>query len=147
MNTVQDTSFGIVPIYKGKDGNFLFCVVRHSSGQHWGFPKGHPQTGETVEETARRELFEETGIDKIDIVPNREITESYSFEKNGVRHNKTVKYFIGFAHTVEICTQENFQKEIIGIQWLPYPELIECLTFSEAKEVAAKADEYIHKQI
>src|SRR3712207_8188058 len=32
----------------------------HFSGYVWTFPKGHPDPGETPEEAARREVFEET---------------------------------------------------------------------------------------
>ena len=34
----------------------------HYSGYVWTFPKGHPDPGETPEEAARREVFEETGV-------------------------------------------------------------------------------------
>lgn len=146
MNTVQDISFGIVPVFKEPDGSFLFCIVRHSSGQHWGFPKGHKDSGETDVQTARRELSEEVGITNITIAPDMQISESYVFVKNDVRHEKTVKYFIGFTNERETCTQENFKEEIIGVQWLPYKELLERLSFSEAKEVAKKAMAYLQNQ-
>ena len=47
----------IVPRYNGK---WIFCRHRERSG--WEFPGGHREPGETIVQTARRELFEETGI-------------------------------------------------------------------------------------
>ena len=37
-------------------------LIRHKNGGHWGFPKGHVEDRETEEETARREIWEETGL-------------------------------------------------------------------------------------
>lgn len=38
-----------------------FLLMRHAD--RWDLPKGHAEEGETFEQTARREMFEETGID------------------------------------------------------------------------------------
>lgn len=37
-------------------------LVKGKKSQKWGFPKGHMEMGESEEETALRELLEETGI-------------------------------------------------------------------------------------
>lgn len=37
-------------------------LVKGKKSQKWGFPKGHMEEGESEEETALRELSEETGI-------------------------------------------------------------------------------------
>ena len=41
-------------------------MVKHVAGGHWAFPKGHVEKGETEEQTAVREVLEETGIDAAD---------------------------------------------------------------------------------
>ena len=47
----------IVPRYRGQ---WVFC--RHKDRTGWEFPGGHKEPGETVLQTAKRELYEETGI-------------------------------------------------------------------------------------
>ncbi len=53
--TRHDASFGIVPVHE-RDGVRRFLLIQHLGG-HWGFPKGHPEKGESPVETARRECF------------------------------------------------------------------------------------------
>lgn len=42
------------------DGSLLMVRSRHASG--WGLPAGYRRRGETIEQTAARELLEETGV-------------------------------------------------------------------------------------
>lgn len=47
----------IVPRFKGK-----FVFARKRGFDTWEIPGGHREVGESIDETARRELYEETGI-------------------------------------------------------------------------------------
>ena len=56
----QEKSCGAIVINK----NNKILLVHHNAG-HWDFPKGHIENGETEEQTAIREVKEETNIDII----------------------------------------------------------------------------------
>ena len=45
-----------------KDGKILL-VRRHNLSRSWGIPGGVQELGETIQETARREILEEVGLD------------------------------------------------------------------------------------
>ncbi len=58
----------------------------------WTLPKGTPDQGETVEQTALREVDEETGLTSASSSPLGSI--HYSFVQRGTRIDKTVHYFL-----------------------------------------------------
>jgi len=132
MTVQEDRAVGVIAVHKQPNGEFLFCLVQHADG-HWGFPKGHKESGESDEQAARRELREETGVTEVEIVPDKLFSEQYSFDAGGVRHNKTVSYFIGFVQEPSTATLESFRDEILEVRWLPYKEMRRTLTFSKGK--------------
>jgi len=144
MQTKKDYSIGVVPLYKNSEGIVFICLVHHTTG-HWAFPKGHPNDGELDQETALRELREETGI--IDIkFGDRTFNEHYSFEIDGVKYEKTVKYFFGYTDSMNFFIQDEFKEEISELAWLPYQEALDRSTFPETKETLTTLMQYINQK-
>ena len=56
----KEKSCGAI-VYREKDGVEIL-LIKHKNGGHWAFPKGHVENKETEEETALREIREETGL-------------------------------------------------------------------------------------
>ena len=57
----KEKSCGAVVCRKGENG-LEILLIQHKNGGHWAFPKGHVEKKETEEETALREIKEETGL-------------------------------------------------------------------------------------
>ena len=51
-------------VYRKFHGNIELLLIKNQNGGHWSFPKGHVEEGETEEQTAVREIMEETGISR-----------------------------------------------------------------------------------
>lgn len=126
-----EESAGVIPIHE-ESGDIL--LVRHRAG-HWGLPKGHIEAGESLEQTARRELAEETGIRDV-VLTGEPIVKRYLITRNGTPVDKTVSYFVGTVYTKDVTIQED---ELQDFVWLPYKEALERLTYQESKEVLESA--------
>lgn len=84
-------SFGVVPLKK-ENTRWKIFIIQHKAG-HWGFPKGHSQSGETPKETAERELKEETGLVVESYLPLDPLVFDYDCISHGKEVNKTVTFF------------------------------------------------------
>ncbi|WP_316568904.1 NUDIX domain-containing protein [Neobacillus sp. YIM B06451] len=61
----KDLKFAVIStIYEGK-----WLYVKHKDRDSWEIPGGHRELGERIDETAKRELFEETGCKEVDLIP------------------------------------------------------------------------------
>lgn len=108
----------------------ILLVKMHNG--NWGFPKGHIENNETKEETAIREVREETNVN-IKIIPNFEREIKY------IPNEKTIKKVTIFAG----ITQEEDVKidtfEIEAFQWCTYEEALKLVTYKLQKDVLEKA--------
>jgi bis(5'-nucleosidyl)-tetraphosphatase len=126
----------------------IFYLLLHYPGvshraekDYWDFPKGHIEKGEKIEDTVKREVFEETGLKEIKILPGFKETIKYFFKFEGKNILKFVTFFL--AETKEKKVKISF--EHTGYEWLPYGEAIKKLTFKNAKEILKKAHEFLKK--
>lgn len=58
---------GVKALITNAEGNILVLktVPLHGAGPHWDIPGGRIQTGQTADETLRREVAEETGVREV----------------------------------------------------------------------------------
>ncbi len=94
LRTSTATSAGgiVVRHEKGQPWLVVGSRRRERDGRTWTLPKGTPHPGETREETALREVQEETGL-KVQITGTLDSIE-YWFVQSGTRIHKTVHYFL-----------------------------------------------------
>lgn len=113
-------------------------IVKHRAG-HVDFPKGHMEEDETEEETAIREVKEETNID-ISLEGCRN-TVHYS-PKIGVE--KDVVFFAARKIGGDISPQ---LEEVSEVRWVPILEVKKFLTYETAIDVFQKVLEERKKKI
>jgi bis(5'-nucleosidyl)-tetraphosphatase len=134
----QDFSFGIIPLQKQSSKWHVF-VIKHTSG-HWAFPKGHKENIENPLQTAKRELFEETGLTVNKLLSDETLTSSYFFLKKNQRVEKTVTYFIAEVEgTISLD-----RKEVVEGKWLEFSKAINLLTYQESKNILNKVNHLLN---
>lgn len=127
-------------VFRKSHGNTELLLIRHLSGGFWSFPKGHVEAGETEEETAAREVKEETGIDIMIDASFREVV-TYSPKKDTV---KDVVYFLARAKNFDYIPQED---EISEVKWVEINLAQSVLTYDNDKQLVNKAKPMIKEWV
>jgi bis(5'-nucleosidyl)-tetraphosphatase len=127
-------------VFRKAEGKIYYLLLQYEAG-HWDFPKGNIEKGEKMEETAKREIGEETGIKDVKFIDGFKEWIKYFFRAGGENIFKIVTFLL--AETKE--TEVKISWEHTGFRWLPYKEALEQLTFKNAKEILKKANEFLTK--
>lgn len=130
----QEKSCGAI-ILKHDCKQLQVLLLKHKAG-HWAFAKGHVEGGETEEQTALREIKEETNLN-VQLDTNFRATVKYSPMEDV---EKEVVYFIAYKLEGNETPQ---LEEISQIKWLNIEESINTVTYEQDKEVLQKVEKYI----
>lgn len=103
-------------------------------GGTWTLPKGTPNPGESVEETALREVEEETGLRVRILAPLPSI--SYSFIQDRSRIHKTVHYWLMEPSGGDMARHDH---EFERVRWVSFDDAPGLLTFETERSLVATA--------
>lgn len=106
----------------------------------WSLPKGHIEVGETAEQTAIREVAEETGVQGDVLAALGSI--DYWFVTDGRRVHKTVHHYLMRFSSGELCDDD---VEVTEVAWVPIRELPSRLAYADERRLAVVADELIDR--
>ncbi|AZP83567.1 NUDIX hydrolase [Mycobacterium avium] len=143
--TVHETSAGGLVI-DGLDGPresqvaALIGRIDRRGRMLWSLPKGHIELGETAEQTAIREVAEETGIRGSVLAALGRI--DYWFVTDGRRVHKTVHHYLMRFSGGELSDED---LEVAEVAWVPMRELPSRLAYADERRLARVADELIDK--
>jgi len=107
---------------------------RERDGVTWSLPKGTPNGGETIEQTALREVEEETGLQVRILAPIGPI--EYYFVQSGTRIHKTVHYYLMEAVGGDLRLHDH---EFDEVRWVRTDDATTLMTFPTEREVVARA--------
>jgi 8-oxo-dGTP pyrophosphatase MutT (NUDIX family) len=137
ISCLYEKSCGAIVIYRS-DNNYKILLVKNHNGRNFSFPKGHVEKGETEQQTAIREVKEETGLD-IEIIDSfREVADYCPFGK--IR--KRVVFFMAQAFSDKVRIQE---EELDSYMWIDLFEAHHKCTYDNDLRVIRKARENLDK--
>lgn len=145
LRTVHETSAGglVIDGLDGpKEGQVAALIGRtdRRGRMLWSLPKGHIEKGETAEQTAIREVAEETGIQGSVLAALGSI--DYWFVTEGRRVHKTVHHYLMRFLGGELSDEDI---EVSEVAWVPLTELRSKLAYADERRLATVADELIDK--
>lgn len=137
MSMKKENSYGIIPV-RFQENAWQVLLVQHHAG-HWGFPKGHAELNETPQQSAERELQEETKLTVQRYLSLEPFIENYIFNFHKQRISKNVQYFLALVQG-EVAIQEC---EIQASRWLSLLEAHQVIFFKEGKRICQEVEEYL----
>jgi 8-oxo-dGTP pyrophosphatase MutT (NUDIX family) len=136
LRTTTATSAGgiVVRFVAGRPQLVVGSRRRDRDGRTWTLPKGTPDGTESIEETALREVAEETGLEVRITRPLDSI--EYTFVKSGTRIHKTVHYFVMEPTGGDLARHDH---EFDQVRWIDFVDAADILTFETERALVAQA--------
>jgi 8-oxo-dGTP pyrophosphatase MutT (NUDIX family) len=130
MSTERETSYGGVVVR----GDEVIVIVPRGRHRVLGLPKGGPMDGETPQETAAREVREETGITAR--VERRLGQVDYSYRRGGRRIEKTVHFYLCVFEDGDTADHDH---EVDDARWIPLREARRRLSYPGERRMIEQA--------
>lgn len=140
-----EKSAGVV-VFRKEGGRRYYLLLHYGpdarrNNSFWDFSKGHIEKGEDDLMAAKREVFEETGINDLNIIKGFREKIRYFFVIKERKISKTVVYFLGETKKSDV----EISFEHTGFKWLEYSEAFLSLSFQNSKNILKKADKYLNE--
>lgn len=133
----QEKSCGAI-VYRQQEDAVQLLMIKHRFSGHWSFPKGHIEAGEHENETALREVQEETGLE---IVLQRGFRESVEYcPSPDVK--KQVVYFLGVPSGGALKKQDS---EVSDICWMGFDRAQREVTFNNDRMLIRKVGRHLER--
>ncbi len=129
-------------VYRIRDGQVQVVLVARPAHGLWALPKGTPEAGESVEQTAIREVTEETGLD---VSIEREIGSvhyRYAVPGEGILIRKVVHHFLMEPLGGDIARHDH---EYDVVDWVDIHEATERMSYANERRIVQRAGELIQE--
>ena len=139
----KEQSAGIVVYRQDPTTDKLNYLLLHYIGGHWDLPKGKVEPGESLQDAAKREVLEETGLS---VVPIENFSESISYyfrDPSGNLIDKEVVFFVGESEESSIKISHEHQ----GYAWMEVGPALQRLTYNNARKLLGMVNQFIHARL
>ncbi len=134
----QVSSGGV--IFKKTPDGVDVALVAVKGGTVWCLPKGVVEKGEKPEQTAVREVREETGLTGRALDKVGDITYWYYIKDDNTKCRKTVHFYL-LEYLSGSTDDHNWEVDIA--QWVPLNEAVQKVSYKGDREIVQKAREMI----
>ena len=137
---VEETSAGGVVLDMSATPPAVALIARHDRRARllWSLPKGHVEEGETPDQTALREVHEETGLLGRIVAPLGVI--DFWFVVEDRRIHKTVHHYVIEAIGGELSDED---VEVEAVEWVPYDQVVRKLAYGDERRLVEKVAQIV----
>jgi 8-oxo-dGTP pyrophosphatase MutT (NUDIX family) len=111
-------------------------------GDFWDFPRGKIERGETEQQTAVREIREETGLSEVAFVPGFRKMTSWYYRWKGANIYKEATYFLAEVKSEKV----KISHEHVEFVWVDFRDAMQTLTYDNTKEIMRAAHSFLQNQ-
>lgn len=133
MAQITATSAGAI-ILREVDGRLKIALAHHPREiKAWVLPKGHVEAGETLEQAALREIYEEAGLNNVQLLQHLGTILRESVKSNGDEVQKTVHFYLAYALN-ESQPPTPTDSKFIEVGWFSPQEALELLPYESEQD-------------
>ncbi|ARF11907.1 NUDIX hydrolase [Klosneuvirus KNV1] len=104
------------------DQKIEHCILVKTENNNYGFPKGKRNKGESMEQTALRELYEETGLTRDHI----KLIDNMTLDELSVKGNPCIRYYLATCDNIN-HTFKFDDKELAEVKWYKIDDAMKLL--------------------
>lgn len=125
-------------VYRFRDSQLEIVLCGRSDLELWGLPKGTPYQGESIEQTAIREVTEETGLEVRIVAPIGTISYWFVRTRERVRYHKLVHHYLMNPTGGDLSLHDHEYDQVV---WFTYDEALAVLTYPNEIAIVRRAAE------
>ena len=137
----REISAGII-IYRKTSEGIKYLLLYHG-GNYWNFPKGKLEQSERGMDAAFREVKEETGLGKNDLILKDQfrVTNKFFFFRDKRRIFKVVIFYLAQSKKREVTISQEHN----GYGWFVYRQGVKMLKDKSVQDILSKANNLLTK--
>jgi len=123
-------------VFRGNNSSREVLLCGRSNDGLWCLPKGTPERGESMQQTASREVREETGVEVESEGIVGDIRYWFSRPQEGVCYYKTVRHFLFKPIGGDTSLHDH---EFDDVRWFPVEDALRLLTYRNEGRILRQA--------
>ncbi|MFL2521023.1 MAG: bis(5'-nucleosyl)-tetraphosphatase [Halobacteriales archaeon] len=134
---IEAVSAGAI-IYRDKPTKREYLLLKSRAGD-WEFPKGGVEGAEELQQTAIREVQEESGLSNFKLLDGFREEYDYFFQASGSTIHKTVHLFVAKSFD----SKADLSDEHSDLQWRDYTQAINTINHDGPRAILEHANQFL----
>lgn len=126
-------------VFTREHGALRYVIICSTEG-FYGFPKGHMEPGETEEQTALREIYEETGLN-VHLIDGFRTTDEHPHHRPS--RPTVMKHMVYFLAEYADQQPKAQLSEVSSISLMSYEEALKAFQFESSRRILTEAHQFI----